>query len=60
MQITDITAQLLHETEEAILITADGKTNVWLPKSQVEYEKVKEELYEIQVPVWLAKEKGLI
>lgn len=60
MRIVDITVQLLHQTDEAILVTDDGKNNVWLPKSLVEYELKKDELYDVQLPEWLAKEKGLI
>lgn len=42
------------ETEKAYLIETD-KGEAWLPKSQVEVDED-----EIQLPEWLALEKGLI
>lgn len=62
MKLIDITVFLKHETESAVLITEDGETDIWLPKSQVEYNLIdqKKDLYEVTLPEWLAKEKGLI
>ena len=56
----DIFAEIKRETPLAILVS-DGIQDVWLPKSQVEYDAPN--LYnqtEITLPEWLAKNKGLI
>jgi hypothetical protein len=49
-------------TEKAILVseTGDKTTAVWLPLSQVEIHSTdKGGIWEIDMPVWLAKDKGL-
>jgi hypothetical protein len=65
--LIDVTVHLHAETEKAIRVSDDGINShgVWLPKSQVEYEKVYSEqklsnIFEVTLPEWLAKEKGLI
>jgi hypothetical protein len=57
---------LLHkkyETPDAILVN-DGDQDFWLPKSQLgdlEEKTIKGELYvDVEIPNWLAEEKGLI
>lgn len=56
-QLFDGSFTLLRETEKAILVTEDGgKTKVWLPKSQIEYE-IRGSSVEVTMPLWLAKEK---
>jgi hypothetical protein len=58
-ELWDATFTLVAETEKAILVTEDGgKTKSWLPKSQIEYDKVGETGVEVTMPIWLAKEKG--
>lgn len=54
-KLTDIAAQLRHETDRAYLIS-DGATEVWLPKSQAE----RNDDGTFTLPEWLAREKGLI
>jgi hypothetical protein len=54
--IIDIAGELRFETEKAYKIF-DGDKEVWLPKSQVEYDP---ESKSFAMPEWLAKEKGLI
>ncbi len=54
-RLTDIAAELRHETPRAYLIF-DGATEVWLPKSQTELNSDGT----FTLPEWLAKEKGLI
>ena len=51
--------ELKRETKAAYLFT-DGVDEFWLPKSQVEATKIKENNYEVFVPEWLAKEKEMI
>lgn len=40
----------------------DENKEMWefLPKSQIEYEMVTDKVVEVQMPEWLAHEKGLI
>jgi hypothetical protein len=47
------------ETNSAYLFEADDSKRdaVWLPKSQVEWDEADETM---QIPEWLALEKGLI
>lgn len=45
-----------HETDQAVMFNIDNLL-VWLPKSQITYDQ--DELT-IELPVWLASEKGLI
>jgi hypothetical protein len=33
---------------------------IWLPKSQIEFEKVSATVVTVTLPEWLAKDKGLI
>lgn len=54
-RLTDIAAELRHETERAYLIF-DGDQEIWLPKSQAERNTDGT----FTLPEWLAKEKGLI
>lgn len=60
--LVDINVKLLHKTESAILITLDGETKIWLPRSLIEFEEDKEGIgwTLITLPEWLALEKGLI
>lgn len=53
---------LVHETDKAIIVkeTPEGPTFA-LPKSQVEFVETKKVgYYEVEMPEWLAEEKGLI
>ncbi len=60
----ELTMTLHHQTDAAILVSDDGeeKNAVWLPKSQVEWEMkaVKTQTVTVDVPEWLAIEKGLV
>lgn len=60
--LVDLTLQLHHETDKAILVSDDGEQDnaVWVPKSQVEIERKKGGLVEVTMPEWLAQEKELI
>lgn len=60
--LTDLTLQLHVETAKAILVSDDGDPDnaVWLPKSQIEFEKKKGNLVEVTMPQWLAEEKELV
>lgn len=57
----EMTADFVRETEKAILIS-DGDNKIWLPKSQIDYEldEFKGVVYLIDVPEWLAVDKGLV
>lgn len=51
-------------TEKAMLVSNDGETYVWVPKSQITDWSGSEELdmrvETIFLPEWLATEKGLV
>lgn len=61
-KIIDLEVHRLHSTDKAVLITTDLPENgVWLPKSQIELTgSGKGELWDLQIPEWLAIEKGLV
>lgn len=57
--MVSICGDILQETEDAILVDCDGE-EVWLPKSQIEYDGERgDEAVDIELPEWLAEEKGL-
>lgn len=68
-ELAEITLDLVLETkigepdQGAILVSEDGgKTKIWLPKSQIEWErKNKDNILDgtitVTLPVWLAREK---
>lgn len=59
-QLYDATFEFLEERPLAICVTEDGgKTKVWLPKSQIEYVQ-RGAVVEVTMPIWLAKEKGIV
>lgn len=58
-EIFEITVTLMAQTDKAIQID-DGTNTVWLPKSQIEYEKNSDGTYCVTAPEWLLKDKGLI
>ena len=56
----EIACQLVRETKAAWLVN-DGTQEVWLPKSQCEWEpEGYKDVGIMQVPEWLAIDKGLI
>ena len=56
----EVTVTLLNETDRAILVTDDGKSKIWLPKSQIDsHDWERGKVYTITMPMWLVKEKGL-
>lgn len=60
--LIDVTVQLHHETEKAILVSDDGDRDkaVWLPLSQVEIERKSKGIVIVTMPEWLAADKGLV
>ena len=57
----------IHETDKAILFLPDGWDDgkeIWLPKSKTNWDEKweceKGDLIEIEIPNWLAEEKGLL
>lgn len=54
--IVTVSVDLIHQTEKAYLVNAGTKAgNVWMPKSQCEYDDG-----ELQLPERLAIDKGLV
>ena len=60
--LIDVTVQLHHETDKAILVSDDGDRGnaVWLPLSQCEIQKQRGGVVIVTLPEWLALDKGLI
>lgn len=60
----EVSVTYKHQTDRAVLVN-DGEYDFWLPKSQVtieggEFPDEAGTAIEIELPEWLAKEKGLI
>lgn len=64
--LVDVMVQKHAETAKAVLVSDDGDKAkaVWIPLSQCEIEPGPkangEQFYELTLPEWLAKDKGLI
>jgi hypothetical protein len=65
--LIDIVLELRHETPRAYLVSDDGKTEHWLPKSMVEKGEDLPRAAgkistasEFTMPEWLAKREGFI
>ena len=59
---TNLELEILHETDDAYLFRMEDTTR-WVAKSLVDSTELvsqSEDLYEVTMPVWLAKEKGFI
>jgi hypothetical protein len=67
-RLVDVTLELRYETARAYLVSDDGKTEHWLPKSQVEYDPTPcgrashghSDVHTFTMPEWLAQKCGLI
>ena len=55
-RLCDIACTIKRETDKAYFVS-DGVTEVWLPKSQCEWDRDDQTM---AMPEWLAKDKGLI
>ena len=55
---TVVMGDKLNETDLAILLDSDGE-EVWIPKSQIKDEYEEDGLLCLEIPEWLAIEKGL-
>lgn len=60
--LLDLTVQLHHETERAVLVSDDGNRQaaVWLPKASIEIEMKPKGVAIVTLPEWLAIAKGLV
>lgn len=60
--LIDVTMQLHHETDKAVLVSDDGDKSgaVWLPLSQCEVERKPNGIVIVTLPEWLATAKGLV
>lgn len=59
-ELYDVTVPFKRETERAILVLNDHGEEVWLPKSQIEYDLRSDDQVEITMPAWLASEKRFV
>ena len=59
----DVDVEIKKQTANAMLVT-DGYQKVWLPKSQIHSpdpaELIMGESYTLDIPEWLAIERGLV
>lgn len=63
---------LVHSTDKAYLVRDDDDKEIWIPKSQVSHisfgedidpgndGEILKEIIELEIPKWLAEDKGLI
>jgi DNA-directed RNA polymerase alpha subunit len=61
--LIDVMVQKHAETAKAVLVSDDGDREkaVWIPLSQCEIAPSKsKDIFELTLPEWLAKDKGLI
>ncbi len=60
--LVDVTVQLHHATDRAVLVSDDGDREkaIWIPLSQCEVEKRPNGIAVVTMPEWMALEKGLI
>jgi hypothetical protein len=59
-QLHDASFEFIRETPKAICVSEDGgKTEHWLPKSQIEYYILDDGSVDVTMPLWLAQEKKL-
>jgi len=67
-EVTWVEITILHETDDAVLVTQDPDsedTNIakWVPKSQITDSTDDMDIgaeIEIEIPVWLAEDKELV
>lgn len=60
MKDVEIAVEVRGETEKALLVY-DGKTEAWVPKSQIKDQcEDKGQITSIFVTEWLAEEKGFL
>lgn len=63
--LVEITVRLIRDNanDKAILVEIDKEEKVWLPRSEIEFELVgsqNSQMIRVQMPEWLAIEKGLV
>lgn len=58
-ETVEVTAWFVCESDAAICVREDDNNDVWLPKSQIEYEVSKNGDCTVTLPAWLAEKKGL-
>ena len=58
-KLIEIYVEVKRQSEMAIL-ASDGVSEFWLPKSQITMTHKNDDDYEIEMPEWLAIEKGVV
>lgn len=59
-ETVEVSVTIKMETAKAYLVDHGGKTEVWIPKSQIRQVGKEGNLGVMEVTEWIAKEKGLI
>lgn len=58
-KLVTIRVRHIAETEHAVCVLPDGGKKVWLPKGQIEVQRESSPYCTVDLPEWLAIEKGL-
>jgi hypothetical protein len=60
--LVEVDAVLHHETGKAFLVSTDGNRDnaEWLPKSQCQEVERRKRSIKLEMPEWLAADRGLI
>lgn len=63
--LVELTVRLVRDNanDKAILVETDKEEKVWLPRSEIEFELVEgqnSQMIRVQIPEWLAIDKGLV
>lgn len=55
----ELCLEIKRESDRSILVS-DGDVEAWLPKSQLDYDGEPGQTVNIEMPEWLAVDRGLI
>jgi hypothetical protein len=58
--MVEVTGRIKHETENALLLDADGLGEIWFPVSQVKEIHREKTGDRLVVTDWIARQKGII
>jgi hypothetical protein len=60
--LVEVDIVLHHETDKAYLVSTDGKRDkaVWIPKSQCQQVDGEGQHWTLEMPEWLAIDRGLV
>lgn len=59
LDMVDLDLEVVRESDDGVLVS-DGDTEVWLPKREIIYDDTTHDAQTMQVPQWLAEDRGLV